>query len=76
MSRAEEGGEEEDLGAVIKGPRICLTVEDGGLVRLYSSCDHEVGGKANAGGTHEAGEKADVGGGGQQICVSKVTCVV
>ena len=28
------------------------------------------------GGTYEVGEEASVGGGGQQICVAELTCVV
>jgi hypothetical protein len=40
------------------------------------SCDHEVGDDAGVGGAHGVGEEADVGGGGQQICVAEVTCVV
>ena len=34
---------------------------------------HEVGEEVGVGGTHGVGDEADMGGGGQQICIAKVT---
>ena len=41
-----------------------------------ASCAHEDGEETGVGGTHKVGEEAGVRGGGQQICVAEVTCVV
>ena len=72
MSKTEEGGQKEGIGAEIGGPLICLAVEGDGLVGPYASYDHEVGDLATVGGTQGVGDETDVGGGGQQICVAKV----
>jgi hypothetical protein len=76
VSKAKEGRQEEDIGAVIAWPHICLAVEGSGLVGLYASCNHKVGKEAGVVGAHGVGEKVNVEGGGQHICVAEVTCVV
>ena len=72
MSTVEEGGQEEGVGAAIGVPLIYLEAEGDGLVGTYTSCDHKVG-EPDMGGTHGVGDEADMGGGGQQICIAKVT---
>jgi len=76
VSTVEEGGQEEGVGVAIGGTRICLAVEGDGLVGPYASCDNKVGEEDGVGGAHEVGNDASMGGGGQQICVAEVTCVV
>lgn len=56
----EEGSQEESIGIAIRGPHICFA-----KLRPRSMGD-----------AHKTDEEADAGGGGQQICVTKVTCVV
>jgi hypothetical protein len=64
VSTTEEDSQEEDVGAVIGGHRICLPMEGDGFVRPCASCDHKVGEEAGVGGVHEVGDEADMGGGG------------
>jgi hypothetical protein len=72
----EESGRKEGIGATTGGPLICLAVEGDGLMGPYASYDHEVGEEARVRAAQGVDDESDVGGGGRQICVAEVVCVV